>query len=763
MKTLRPYQEAAVKSLLEAKVNTCRQAPTGTGKTVEIEAVVRGYLAKGISRIAILAPNKEIVDNIYAYFESEATRAYTGRKPDLSKSVLVSTYGTAKKYLEGYQPQLVIVDECFPAGTLVDGKPIEQYQVGDYVTAWDEKTGELVRKRVTHVFQKEVDTLLKLRFSNSVEIVCTPNHPFYTLNRGWVNAESIRFDDELFYLPSTFFRNTRARTQATEGEKCCVFSQLQKSPKLSDRIENKQSLRIRTDETKQPVTQSRSERESERDAKKHRSQTINSGRQRETTASPSATALECSANNRQSMASRVCSQDSQKALGRISIPLQGRYCAPTAEDSTRNRWGKSYSTKKTSSGQEKNSALRVIRLASAEVLQPVCDGEPARDFRVFNLEVEDVHTYFAEGVLVHNCHHAVAATLSEELKKFNVLIHGFTATPNRLDGRGLNTIFCDLIPSPPIAWFIENNYLSPYRLRAIECPIFSSGSTDNLSVQSSIFGARPEVEKTVETYMKECLGQKTIIFCTGIEHASKLLKTFEEVGVRAEFIHAKTPKNYREKWFKEFKDGKLNVLINVQIFTEGVDVPGVQNIFLCRFTYSTALYLQMIGRSLRKQEGKVAGIYDLAGNTYYHGSLKSDFEWSLEGQSWRVSSNRESVWVKCESCDTDLVHKKYILDTVELCCTKCHHVNWVNPSLSRSKKAQKFYLGKAFNLVDTSGNDPETMAELSKLLLNTSGKKLKVEEKISRVMGMDVNKETKKAALIHLGVDGRSINFYLED
>ena len=365
-----------------------------------------------------------------------------------------------------------------------------------------------------------------------------------------------------------------------------------------------------------------------------------------------------------------------------------------------------------------------------------------------------------EMVLSDECHLSVAKTWKGVLDSSNCVSHGFTATPNRLDGQGLITNFRKLYTSPSIRWFISNKYLADYQLITVPAPEFSSKNFgDSLHEQEQIFGSNPEIKKTVEIFLQYCVGEKSLFFVSSRLHGLFLEENLKHLGISASFVDHKTPDRIRNRALNDFEHGNLNVLINVELFTTGVNLLKVQNVFLCRFTYSTSLYLQMVGRLVRPAN-VVKKLFDLAGNTWVHGSLYTPFEWDLRGQPFRPSSNKDSVFVRCKNCGEVLTHKKNILQYTLLCCTNCQHENPVEPTYAENKKNKKYYVGNQFSLELSSEIDPKIMSILTSVMLNT---RLKNESKISKILDIKVPDKAKEIALKYIGIHPKTIDFYLRE
>ena len=243
-----------------------------------------------------------------------------------------------------------------------------------------------------------------------------------------------------------------------------------------------------------------------------------------------------------------------------------------------------------------------------------------------------------------------------------------TATPERLDGRGLKHIAQKLVVGKTPRWLIDNGFLSPYRVFAPSTPDLSSVKTtagdyqiDQLATAmntSSITG------NALEHYKKHCDGMQAIVFAVNIDHSKSVVSQFNEAGIPSAHLDGTFGKIEREDIVERFKYGETRILSNVNILTEGFDIPGIEAAILLRPTKSLALFLQMVGRALRpvytdgadlenleerlQAQTKTAIILDHAGNCKTHGLPAIDRHWSLEGKKGRPKS--KIITSTCEEC-----------------------------------------------------------------------------------------------------------------
>lgn len=256
-------------------------------------------------------------------------------------------------------------------------------------------------------------------------------------------------------------------------------------------------------------------------------------------------------------------------------------------------------------------------------------------------------------------HHLAAGTWKKVFQRHRKVLHvGLTATPTRLDGRGLSGFFTALVDGPSPSWLIENGWLSPFRYFSVPsftvdpAAVRSAGSDFNREDLVEQLSGSTITGDAVSHYLKYAAGRRAIAFEVLVERSQKLAARFREAGVPAAHVDADTPANERDRAMAELKAGKLKVLCNVDLFGEGVDVPTVEAVILCRPTQSLTLYLQQVGRGLRPAPGKdCCIILDHVGNIDRHGSPDSDREWSLHGKEQGKRKESDGGGVRqCREC-----------------------------------------------------------------------------------------------------------------
>lgn len=211
---------------------------------------------------------------------------------------------------------------------------------------------------------------------------------------------------------------------------------------------------------------------------------------------------------------------------------------------------------------------------------------------------------------------------------------GVTATPVRLDGSGLKDVNDELIVGVSAKWLIENSCLSPYDYYAPVTADMSeikvrNGEFDAVSAES-VMTERKVYGDVIKYYNKYADGLKTICYCTTIKHSRQMAEKFQKSGIRAVHIDGGTPKTERDRIIENFRTGAIDILCNVDLISEGFDVPDCNCVIMLRPTQSLTLYIQQSMRCMRYKKGKRAVILDHVGNYSRFGMPDDDRQWTLE-------------------------------------------------------------------------------------------------------------------------------------
>lgn len=220
------------------------------------------------------------------------------------------------------------------------------------------------------------------------------------------------------------------------------------------------------------------------------------------------------------------------------------------------------------------------------------------------------------------------------IEYYNTWTVGFTATPVRLDGKPLGDIFDSLIEGVDTKWLIEHKHLAPYEyyaptmvetegLRKVAGD-FMVSDLEQLMHERAIYG------DVIQTYMRLAPGERSIAYCVSVRHAGETAEAFNKAGIRSASISAETPAKERERIMDDFRNGRITVLCNVGIISEGVSINEVTCCMLLRPTESIALGIQQMMRCMRYLPGKTAKIIDFVGNYTRVGLPDEQREWSLK-------------------------------------------------------------------------------------------------------------------------------------
>ena len=267
--------------------------------------------------------------------------------------------------------------------------------------------------------------------------------------------------------------------------------------------------------------------------------------------------------------------------------------------------------------------------------------------------------YFEPDLIIWDeCHHIAAGTWRKIFDRYSSSFHvGLTATPERLDGKGLSEFFNCMVKGPSVEWLISNEYLSDYKLFApstVSLKGVKHQMGDYRKVDLAEIMDRPSITgNAVKEYQKACPGKRAVVFCVNINHSMHVAETFNSQGVPAVHVDGSSSIQDRDEALRRFAAGEVKVLCNVDLFGEGFDLPSIEAAILLRPTNSLSLYLQQVGRALRPSPGKShAIILDHVGNVQRHGLPDEDRSWSLLGKKARLESKSDqnhSVKI-CHSC-----------------------------------------------------------------------------------------------------------------
>ncbi len=249
-------------------------------------------------------------------------------------------------------------------------------------------------------------------------------------------------------------------------------------------------------------------------------------------------------------------------------------------------------------------------------------------------------------VIVDEAHHAVAKSYRWMWERWpEAKFLGLTATPCRLSGEGFTDLFDTMLQAESIQGFIDKGWLSDFEYVSVTPDNYIVSRIAGLKKRgvdgdyqtkemATVMDVPESIAHLYESYVQFAKGKKGIVYAINQEHARHIAAYYQEKGVRCAVIDSKTPEEERKRLVARYKDkaidqteratvqieratvqttpappnlgGEVDVLVNVDIFGEGFDVPEVEFIQLARPTLSLSKYLQQVGRGMRISKGKEA-------------------------------------------------------------------------------------------------------------------------------------------------------------
>lgn len=297
-------------------------------------------------------------------------------------------------------------------------------------------------------------------------------------------------------------------------------------------------------------------------------------------------------------------------------------------------------------------------------------------------------------IVIDEAHHALAKTYKEMWERFpKAKFLGLTATPCRLNGKGFTDLFDVLVQSWAVPEFISKGRLATYDFVSIKSDGVTQRLIDSLQKRGAdgdyqnkemdrLLNKKPSIERLYRSLEEYAKDRKGIVYAINISHAQKITKLYQEHGVKAIAIDSKTPAMKRQQDIEAFKKGDIQVLVNVDIFSEGFDCPDVEFVQLARPTLSLAKYLQMVGRGLRVAKGKKncviidnVGLYRVFGlpsqvwnwNAMFEGKLKvgKKKETPKEREFFLMNEEQDGIQIYPDSEMMMVISHEELLQTIQ--------------------------------------------------------------------------------------------------
>lgn len=655
---LYPYQEQAVQRLLKAK-NGVLVSPCGSGKTqMALETIARiGGKTLWLTHTGELLTQS--MDRAKSCFDlpSNAYGTITAGKVNIGTAITFATVQTMCNIdLQQYAREwdVIVVDECFPAGTKIltpnGEKELQCLKVGDIITSYNRNTGNTENKPILNLFKHKAKRIVKVKLSNKKEIICTSNHPFFTKDREWVSAGCLRSDDYVMFL----LRQGNRRNEIVEHDEVSQpkkrlgllqsrVLEKRRSGKVLDerRSENENRKKavgiqqgapcgnFQKNEITKSDEKSRNEAKSFKKAKRNRALPENKVRKRYRAHCATAGLYACACKVQGSLR-RIPYTDKNKAWKRLSDLLQGRHCHCGRNGCHRNRRLLSLRDRKAKPRQEENGLSEWVRVESVEICQQTSDGTfggLCKDGFVYNIEVADNNNYFVDGVLVHNCHKAIGSP-TKIMQFYKVLSNlsarykiGVTATPKRSDGleRCMFALLGDIvhtIPKEEVAKFtcpvfvkkVETGYVPN-----LDFVLAGDGTIIYSDLLKDLTGNTKRNEKIAED-IKAIVSQENnariLVLSDRVEHLSTLRELLSGYRVKQLMALSNSGKARAERRqiLKDLNNGELNVVLaTYALAKEGLDVPKLDYVVFASPQKDDTTVTQAAGRVGRKAEGKEYG------------------------------------------------------------------------------------------------------------------------------------------------------------
>ena len=288
----------------------------------------------------------------------------------------------------------------------------------------------------------------------------------------------------------------------------------------------------------------------------------------------------------------------------------------------------------------KSASTQPAMVASIQTLARRLDTVPAPDL-----------------VIIDEAHHSVSKSYVQMFAAWpTAKFIGVTATPERLDGKGLGAMFDRMVMGPSVQWLIDNGFLAQ--------PVYyAPREVVDLSQVHTVAGDfdRSEAEEIVDTpritgdavthYVRFCNRQRAVAFCISVAHAQHVADTFNSCGIPSASIDGTLDPEVRKQRVEDLTSGKILVLTSCELISEGFDLPAVNAAILLRPTHSLSMHLQQVGRALRPYPGKTnAIILDHVGNCLRHGLAEQERDWDLSGREKRLKKSSLVETKQCSKC-----------------------------------------------------------------------------------------------------------------
>lgn len=634
--------------------NQIIMAPTGAGKTylglrICNEAMQKGKRAVFLcDRTTLIDQTSEVADRYGLTAHGIIQAQHWRRKPD--ELLQIASVQTIGKRAFWPKMDVLVVDECFPGDTLIS----TPYGPREIRTL---HSGGLIYNamgvgRIDSVFSKPASSICTVRLSDGTKFECTPDHPIFT-NVGWRSAGTLEVGARLFRFQDVcgLYKTLHAKN----GER------LQRETDATTGVELQSATvlwEVLCKEVEEPDALRRVTPEDAENAEGNKAWAEGTWRQwywSNKTTKHGGTSV------RLPVAHGGCYLHYEVLEAGLSASLQGGCSEQGIDDCNRVGWPEPWSNQTTDAGSEEGFFASQPWVESVEV------EERGSDELVYNLRVSGHPSYFANGVLVHNCHTTYKAW-TEFAMNTGAAVIGLSATPFTV---GLGKIFTNLINATTMYDLTQNGVLVPMRIFSCHKPDMTGAETAGGEWTDKAAEERELkiVGDVVSDWHRFGENRKTIVFGATIAHCEELCRQFINSGVMAAVFTSNTTTKEREDLLKEYRkpNSHLRVLISVEALAKGFDVPDVGCICDARpLRKSLSTAIQMWGRGLRSSAGKKdCHLLDFSGNIirffedfndiYFNGLEKLDDGEKLDKE---IRKKEEFEPKGCPRCGYSPFHKR---------------------------------------------------------------------------------------------------------
>lgn len=650
---LRPYQQACVNAAMaevRQSIEPCLiDAAPAAGKSFMIAAIAAElHRISGGKRVLCLAPSAELVRQNHAKYLLAGERASIFSASAGAKStrnvVVFGTPGTVKNAIsrfcrhgrEGFCA--VVVDECFTGDTMVSTPrgdvSIKSLRNGDKVC------NAMGIGDVVTTFTKSVLELYEVKLSNGKTIRCTGNHPFFT-ERGWISAACLVAGEVAFREQDVSDLHGGVWAKTNSNEKEGRHATQKEEPDARGELEQASDLlAILREEIEEPDALGSVSQKDARGTKRNRAQADDA---RGEWARPNRTPIGTVENSGRGLdIGAFGSNEGRSPEWDISEPLQDRHRQSRDDDSDRGGRRQSCGIGSTRSRSQEN------RIADALRVESVSRIELASPETVYNLHVSGHPSYYAGGVLVHNCH-GITPTIQaiiEEMRRANpnLRVIGLSGTPYRLgsgyvfriwpdgrvngDDKARGPYFTRCVYRVSAREMLDGGFIAPMTIGAINSGdtydtsgihLLPNGMPNPDDIERAFVGHGRKTAVIVADVIARARGRHggVMLFAATVRHAGEIMASLPPANAR--LVTGETAGKERARIIADYREQRFRYLVSVGTLTTGFDVEHTSTIALLRYTESAALLQQIMGRAWRIHPGKADSLLlDYAGNVERH-------------------------------------------------------------------------------------------------------------------------------------------------